>query len=103
MIAVYLEAVAPLVQRVVKGYQCTCFAYGPTGSGKTHTMEGPTIGGSLYATDHADATSAGMISRAIHTLFDALEDPSILTAKVTVSHLEVYNEQLYDLLAEVRP
>ena len=38
---VYLEAVAPLVQRVVEGYQCTCFAYGPTGSGKTHTMEGP--------------------------------------------------------------
>lgn len=31
----------PLVQNVVRGYNACCFAYGQSGSGKTHTMTGP--------------------------------------------------------------
>jgi GTPase SAR1 family protein len=38
---VYKSVVAPLVQQVLQGYNCTVFAYGQTGTGKTHTMEGP--------------------------------------------------------------
>jgi hypothetical protein len=29
------------VHQVLQGYNCTVFAYGQTGTGKTHTMEGP--------------------------------------------------------------
>ncbi|CAM9239534.1 unnamed protein product, partial [Discosporangium mesarthrocarpum] len=37
---IYAEAVAPIVHKMLDGYNCTVFTYGQTGSGKTHTMEG---------------------------------------------------------------
>lgn len=37
------EAVSPLINEVVQGYNCTIFAYGTTGSGKTYTMKGQKI------------------------------------------------------------
>uniref|UniRef100_A0A182Q0K9 Kinesin motor domain-containing protein n=1 Tax=Anopheles farauti TaxID=69004 RepID=A0A182Q0K9_9DIPT len=40
---VYGIAVAPLVQDVLNGYNAAVFAYGATGSGKTHTMLGPHV------------------------------------------------------------
>ena len=36
----YDQAVSPIVYEVLKGYNCTIFAYGQTGIGKTYTMEG---------------------------------------------------------------
>lgn len=36
---VYREMVKPL-DNVLNGYNCSVFAYGQTGAGKTHTMEG---------------------------------------------------------------
>lgn len=37
---VYQSVVAPLIEEVLSGYNCTVFAYGQTGTGKTHTMVG---------------------------------------------------------------
>lgn len=37
---VYQVVVAPLINEVLAGYNCTVFAYGQTGTGKTHTMIG---------------------------------------------------------------
>ena len=37
---VYKVVAAPLVEEVLAGYNCTVFAYGQTGTGKTFTMEG---------------------------------------------------------------
>lgn len=37
---VYQEVVSPLIEEVLAGYNCTVFAYGQTGTGKTHTMVG---------------------------------------------------------------
>lgn len=37
---VYTAVVAPLIEEVLNGYNCTVFAYGQTGTGKTHTMVG---------------------------------------------------------------
>lgn len=37
---VYSAVVAPLINEVLAGYNCTVFAYGQTGTGKTHTMIG---------------------------------------------------------------
>ena len=39
-IDVYKAVVAPLLEQVLQGYNCTVFAYGQTGTGKTFTMEG---------------------------------------------------------------
>lgn len=36
---VYVEAM-PAIEKVISGFNCTIFAYGQTGAGKTHTMEG---------------------------------------------------------------
>lgn len=36
----YEQAVSPIVYEVLEGYNCTIFAYGQTGTGKTYTMEG---------------------------------------------------------------
>ena len=36
----YDGAVSPIVSEVLDGFNCTIFAYGQTGTGKTYTMEG---------------------------------------------------------------
>lgn len=36
----YDQSVSPIVNEVLEGYNCTIFAYGQTGTGKTYTMEG---------------------------------------------------------------
>lgn len=36
----YEQAVIPIVNEVLDGFNCTIFAYGQTGTGKTYTMEG---------------------------------------------------------------
>ena len=35
----YNGAIAPIVEEVLEGFNCTIFAYGQTGTGKTYTME----------------------------------------------------------------
>lgn len=40
--------VNPLVEEVLAGYNCTVFAYGQTGTGKTFTMEGTDNDPSLH-------------------------------------------------------
>ncbi|KPI85823.1 putative kinesin [Leptomonas seymouri] len=80
-----------IVARVAQGYNGTVFAYGQTGSGKTYTMFGDT-----------NARSPGLIRLAVHDLFKALaaeqERKSYMHTEVFVSVLEIYNEQLRDLL-----
>ena len=89
---VYTKAVKPLVDEVLAGFNCTVFAYGQTGTGKTYTMEGE-------LTSASGSKHAGVIPRSIHSIFDVLEHQS-LEYSVKVSFLELYNEELTDLLAE---
>jgi len=37
---IYVETTQKLIQTVLNGFNSTCFAYGPTGTGKTYTMLG---------------------------------------------------------------
>jgi len=75
---------------VFKGYESTVFAYGQTGTGKTHTMEG----------DLSDPSNYGVIPRASQAIFDNLRSPQYLNYTVTCSYLEIYNEDLGDLLSD---
>ncbi|ONM00596.1 Kinesin-like protein KIN-5D [Zea mays] len=91
---VFNHAVVPLVSEVLDGYNCTIFAYGQTGTGKTYTMEGG--GGKALNADLP--TDAGVIPRAVKCIFDILEAQSA-EYSMKVSFLELYNEELTDLLA----
>ncbi|CAO3653703.1 unnamed protein product [Mucor hiemalis] len=89
---VYEKVADPVLQEVLKGYSCTIFAYGQTGTGKTYTMEGD-----LEEVEGLQERNAGIIPRTIRKLFDELKtrDPQ---CHVMVSMLELYNEELRDLL-----
>ena len=87
--AVYTSVAAPLVDNTLQGFNSTLLCYGQTGAGKTHTVCG----------DAADFSSRGVIPRAIATMFAEADAAADRNIAVSVSCLEVYNEQLYDLLA----
>lgn len=88
----------PTVEEVLAGFNCTVFAYGQTGTGKTHTMEGGLEGGAAWSADHAQS---GMIPRAVNQIFRSLEHNIDIEYSVKVSHMELYNEELIDLLATI--
>jgi len=85
---IYEIGVAPLVARFMAGYNGCVFAYGQTGSGKTYTM----LGG-----DSNMSTTFGLIPRVLKAIFQYAEDDHENSTFVSVSCLEIYNEQLRDL------
>ncbi|KAH0929972.1 hypothetical protein HID58_015699 [Brassica napus] len=90
----YHQAVSPIVFEVLDGYNCTIFAYGQTGTGKTYTMEG-----GARKKNGEIPSDAGVIPRAVKQIFDILEAQSAAEYSLKVSFLELYNEELTDLLA----
>lgn len=81
---VYDTTTSKLVKDVLNGYNATVFAYGATGTGKTHTMVGET-------------SKPGIMVRALNDLFNAVKGKEDIFT-VTMSYLEIYNEQIRDLL-----
>ncbi|XP_013637791.1 PREDICTED: kinesin-4 isoform X1 [Brassica oleracea var. oleracea] len=82
----------PLIRSVMDGYNVCIFAYGQTGSGKTYTMSGP---------PGRSATEMGINYLALNDLFlicDKRKD--MMTYEIYVQMVEIYNEQVRDLLAE---
>ncbi|CAG8512119.1 10400_t:CDS:10 [Paraglomus occultum] len=76
--------VYPLLDHVLKGLNATIFAYGVTGSGKTHTMQG-------------NQEHPGIIPRTLRRLFE-IKNTSINRIDIKVSYMEIYKENVYDLL-----
>ncbi|KAK9072396.1 hypothetical protein SSX86_008830 [Deinandra increscens subsp. villosa] len=79
-----------LVQSVLDGYNVCIFAYGQTGSGKTYTMSGP---------DKGSQEEWGVNYRALNDLFRISQNRSTYKYEVGVQMVEIYNEQVRDLLA----
>lgn len=94
----FKQYVVPIVDEVLLGFNCTIFAYGQTGTGKTYTMEGDMKeyleSSNLELTEHA-----GIIPRAVQLIFERLES-QYTEYGVRVSYLEIYNEELSDLLSD---
>lgn len=81
------EDTAPFATSVLDGYNVCIFAYGQTGTGKTFTMEG---------TEEA----RGVNYRTLDELFRIIKERhALFRYEISVSVLEVYNEQIRDLLA----
>ncbi|PYH91239.1 kinesin-domain-containing protein [Aspergillus ellipticus CBS 707.79] len=95
-VAVYEDVVLPIVNEMLAGYNCTIFAYGQTGTGKTYTMSGD-----MTDTLGILSDNAGIIPRVLYSLFHKLQDTE---STVKCSFIELYNEELRDLLsAEENP
>ena len=88
--SVFEDTALPIIESVLEGYNGTIFAYGQTGTGKTHTMEGK----------EDDEDLKGIVPRSIKYIFNAIEGAAN-TKKylVRTSFLELYNEELIDLLS----
>ncbi|CAH2037005.1 unnamed protein product [Thlaspi arvense] len=85
--------IRPLIRSVLDGYNVCIFAYGQTGSGKTYTMTGP---------DGASEEEWGVNYRALNDLFKISQSrKSNITYGVGVQMVEIYNEQVRDLLSGI--
>ncbi|XP_057549595.1 kinesin-like protein KIN-5C [Amaranthus tricolor] len=94
----YDQAIIPIVNEVLEGFNCTIFAYGQTGTGKTYTMEGDCKRAKQNGQSGELPVGAGVIPRAIKQIFDTLESQNA-EYSVKVTFLELYNEEITDLLA----
>ncbi|KAG5470464.1 hypothetical protein LSCM1_01708 [Leishmania martiniquensis] len=88
---IFLQEVKPLADAVLQGYNATVFAYGQSGSGKTHTMTGKLTQRDMW----------GMMPQVVDYLFSEIKKltSSTRTFKVKVSYVELYNGKSRDLLS----
>uniref|UniRef100_A0ACB8FU11 Uncharacterized protein n=1 Tax=Sphaerodactylus townsendi TaxID=933632 RepID=A0ACB8FU11_9SAUR len=95
--SVFSSVARNIVESCMNGYNGTIFAYGQTGSGKTFTMMGPPD------SDNFTHNLRGVIPRSFEYLFFLIdrEKEKAGTGKnflCKCSFIEIYNEQIYDLL-----
>jgi kinesin family protein C1 len=86
------DEVSEFVQSALDGYHVVLFCYGMTGSGKTHTMQGS-----------GNGAMRGIIPRAVEQV---LSQAKLMQSQkwqftMTASFLEIYNEELKDLLTSM--
>ncbi|KAJ8266922.1 hypothetical protein GJAV_G00136210 [Gymnothorax javanicus] len=89
---VYNTSVSPLLSGLFKGYNATVLAYGQTGSGKTFSM------GGTYTSAQENEPTVGVIPRVIKRIFQEKEKRMDCEFSLAVSYLEIYNEEILDLL-----
>jgi len=84
---IFETSALPLVDACCNGYNGTIFAYGQTSSGKTYTMNGTTM-------------HPGVMYRTFDHLFEMINESGPETKYlVSCSYVQIYNEEIYDLLA----
>ncbi|XP_065096888.1 kinesin-like protein KIF17 [Paramisgurnus dabryanus] len=86
----YNEIAYPLVEGVTEGYNGTIFAYGQTGSGKSFTMQGVLD----------PPSQRGIIPRAFEHIFESIQCAENTKFLVRASYLEIYKEEVRDLLGK---
>uniref|UniRef100_A0A8C3G465 Kinesin-like protein n=2 Tax=Cyclopterus lumpus TaxID=8103 RepID=A0A8C3G465_CYCLU len=87
---IYDDAVRPLVDSVLRGFNGTIFAYGQTGTGKTHTMQGVSN----------DPEMRGVIPNSFQHIFTQISRTQNQKYLVRSSYLEIYQEDIRDLLCK---
>lgn len=87
---IYNDIGYPLVDGVLEGYNGTIFAYGQTGCGKSFSMQGITD----------PPTQRGIIPRAFEHIFENIQVAENVKYLVRASYLEIYNEEIRDLLGK---
>ncbi|ELK15999.1 kinesin-like protein KIF18A [Pteropus alecto] len=88
---VFEHTTKPILRSFLNGYNCTVLAYGATGAGKTHTM--------LGSADEPGVMYLTMLD--LYKSMDEIKEEKVCST--AVSYLEVYNEQIRDLLVNSGP
>jgi kinesin family protein 3/17 len=88
---IFTTAALPIVDSALSGFNGTIFAYGQTGTGKTHTMDGK------------EGEERGIIPRSFEHLFNSIRESGQTKYLVQVSFLEIYQERIRDLLTPGDP
>ena len=88
---IFEQTALPILESIMEGYNGTIFAYGQTGTGKTYTMEG-----------NDNETDKGIIPRSIDWIFNNIKNYPAQQFLVRVSFVEIYNEEVRDLLSKVK-
>ncbi|KAA8538272.1 hypothetical protein F0562_027905 [Nyssa sinensis] len=83
---VYELLTKDIIHAAVEGFNGTAFAYGQTSSGKTFTMNG-------------SENDPGIIHRAVKDIFTKIQTITDREFLIRVSYMEIYNEEINDLLA----
>uniref|UniRef100_A0A5F9D9G3 Kinesin-like protein n=2 Tax=Oryctolagus cuniculus TaxID=9986 RepID=A0A5F9D9G3_RABIT len=86
---VYETVAQDVVSQALDGYNGTIICYGQTGAGKTYTMTGAT----------ENYKHRGILPRALQQVFRMIKERPTHAITVRVSYLEIYNENLFDLLS----
>lgn len=85
---IYETVTRPMVDATINGLNCSVFAYGATGSGKTYTMLGtPSCPGVIYYT-----------SKDLFGKLSTISETDPLPAELKICYFEIYNEKIRDLL-----
>ncbi|XP_037708099.1 osmotic avoidance abnormal protein 3 isoform X3 [Drosophila subpulchrella] len=87
---IYNEMCYSLVESTIEGYNGTIFAYGQTGCGKTHTMQ-------VLGNENLSSGS-GIIPKCFDHIFETISMANNVRYLALVSYLEIYNENIRDLL-----
>lgn len=85
---IFTETAFPIIENILQGYNGTIFAYGQTGTGKTHTMAGVLD----------DPELKGITPRSFETIFQSINTDTDKQYLVRASYLEIYKEEVLDLL-----
>ena len=86
---VYERVAKPLIEKSMEGFNGTIFAYGQTSSGKTHTLMG-------------NDSDPGINIHAVKQVFSQIADTQNTEFLVRMSYLEIYNEEIGDLLEPLK-
>ena len=87
---IFNNTTKPLIEGIVNGFNATVFAYGATGAGKTYTMLG-------------DDENPGIMSLTFGELFKKIKAYSNRDYLIKLWYLEIYNENIKDLLINNSP
>ena len=85
---IYKEMCRDITKSVINGFNCSIFMYGQTTSGKTFTMLG-------------SPSSPGILPCTLRDVFNMInKDEKRDTFNVYCSYVEIYNENIHDLLTD---
>ena len=92
----------PMVDTALDGYNTTLFTYGQTGSGKTYTIQGLPGAGvrkdQAYDIDKHKGLTPRISEYLYERMTELVEEDSTINTSIEMGYLEIYNEQVRDLL-----